>query len=240
MALSLGQPKTMAILNENTDFGVSGGPLGPGIWREEGPQGGVSTRRTRRDSPDYRSTLVNREERERRDRVHGLVRRRRHPAHAPVARDRPQADGVSSAPAPASPTCSSPRRRRSPTASSPARSGTQAVNWPGAKEFAKAYQERYGKPATLPRGHRLHGDVDPGPDRGRRPTATATRRARRSNPEAGDTLDGPVKFPRLRRLHQPEQTPDAGGNRSRTGSSSRSGPKEFQTGKALWPFPGWK
>src|SRR5882672_6813084 len=58
MALSLGQPKTMAILNENTDFGVSGGRSGQEYGEKKGLKV-VFHEAYSKGSPDYRSTLVN-------------------------------------------------------------------------------------------------------------------------------------------------------------------------------------
>src|SRR5512138_794815 len=57
MATSLGQPKTIAILNENTDFGVSGGKSARAYADRKGIKV-VSEEAYSKGSPDYRSTLV--------------------------------------------------------------------------------------------------------------------------------------------------------------------------------------
>ncbi len=57
MALSLGKPKTMAILNENTDFGTSGAKSAKLIAGQKGIQV-VAEEAYAAGSPDYRSTLA--------------------------------------------------------------------------------------------------------------------------------------------------------------------------------------
>src|SRR2546426_25563 len=58
MATTFGQPKTMAILNENTDFGVSGGRSAKEYGEKKGLKV-VFNEAYSKGSPDYRSTLVN-------------------------------------------------------------------------------------------------------------------------------------------------------------------------------------
>ncbi len=57
MALSLGKPKTLAILNENTDFGTSGAKSAKLIAGQKGLQV-VAEEAYAAGSPDYRSTLA--------------------------------------------------------------------------------------------------------------------------------------------------------------------------------------
>lgn len=57
MALSLGKPKTLAILNENTDFGTSGAKSAKLIAAQKGLQV-VAEEAYAAGSPDYRSTLA--------------------------------------------------------------------------------------------------------------------------------------------------------------------------------------
>ena len=57
MALSLGKPKTMAILNENTDFGTSGAKSARAYAEKKGLKV-VFEEAYSKGSPDYRSTLV--------------------------------------------------------------------------------------------------------------------------------------------------------------------------------------
>ena len=57
MALTLGKPKTMAILNENTDFGTSGAKSAKLIAGQKGIQV-VAEEAYAAGSPDYRSTLA--------------------------------------------------------------------------------------------------------------------------------------------------------------------------------------
>ena len=96
--LTLGKPKTIAIINENTDFGTST----PSRAKEYAAKKGiriVADEAYSKGSPDYRSTLAKIKAQESRPRLHGLVCCRCHPADAAVARDRTPAAGV-------------PRRRR--------------------------------------------------------------------------------------------------------------------------------
>ena len=236
MALSLGQPKTMAILNENTDFGVSGGRSGQEYGEKKGLKV-VFHEAYSKGSPDYRSTLVNV-----RNANAEIVFMVSYVADAILLMRQSREIGLKpTAFLGAGAGFSNVQFSKEKEISNGIFSSTQwtqAVNWPGAKEFAKAYQERYGKPATYhaataytamwilaQTAAAANGDRD------------KTREALKSG--SWDTLDGPVKFQDYdgytnQNKHQMlvEQIQD--------GKFVTVWPKEFQTGKAVWPFPGWK
>jgi len=121
LATTLGKPKTMAILNENTDFGVSAAQSAREIAEKKGIKA-VFEEAYSKGSPDYRSTLV---------KVKGmkpdLVFMVSYVADAILLMRQSREIGLSpwpsSAPGPAFRSCSSRRRRTSPRASRPAPSG---------------------------------------------------------------------------------------------------------------------
>ena len=71
--------RPIAILNENTDFGVSGGKSARAYAEKKGIKV-VFEEAYSQGSPDYRSTLVKLKKHEPGPRLHGLVRGGRHPA----------------------------------------------------------------------------------------------------------------------------------------------------------------
>src|SRR3954463_11515181 len=146
MALSLGQAKTIAVLNENTDFGVSGGRSAKEYAEKKGLKE-VFHEAYSKGSPDYRSTLVNvknanpdivfmvsyvadaillmRQSREIGLKPMAFLGAGAGFSNAQFAKESAVSNGIFSS-----------------------TQWTQAVSWPGAKEFAKVYEQRYGKPAS--------------------------------------------------------------------------------------------
>ena len=115
---------------------------------------------------------------------------------------------------------------------------TPAVDWPGAKEFAKAYQERYGKQASY---HAATAYTAMWVLAHAASQANGDREKTREALDSGtwETLDGTVKFADYegytnQNKHQMlvEQILD--------GKFITAWPKALQSGKPLWPFPGWK
>ena len=236
MALSLGQPKTIAILNENTDFGVSGGRSAKEYAEKKGLKV-VFHEAYSKGSPDYRSTLVN-VKNANADVVFMvsyvadailLMRQSREIGLSPMAFLGAGA-GFSNA-----------QFAKEQAVSHAIFSSTQwtpAVAWTGAKEFAKTYQERYGKQASYHAATAYtamwilaHAAAQANGDREK------TREALDSG--SWDTLDGPVKFADYegytnQNKHQMlvEQI--------QNGKFITAWPKDLQTGKPIWPFPGWK
>ncbi len=236
MALGLGQPKTMAILNENTDFGVSGATSARAIWEKKGNKV-VFEEAYSKGSPDYRSTLVKvkqakpdvvfmvsyvadavllmRQSREIGLTPQGFLGAGAGFSTAQFAGEKDISNGVFAS-----------------------TQWTPAVPWPGAKDFAERYQKAYGKPAqyhaaTAYASMMVLGEeaAKAGGDREKLKTGLKT--------GSWDGVDGPIKFQDFegytnQNRHQMlvEQVQD--------GKHYTVWPKEMATKPAIWPFPGWK
>ncbi len=236
MALSFGQPKTVAILNENTDFGVSGGRSAKEYAEKKGLKV-VFNEAYSKGSPDYRSTLVNVK-----NANADIVFMVSYVADAILLMRQSRETGLSPmAFLGAGAGFSNAQFAKETAVSNGIFSSTQwtsAVSWPGAKEFAKTYQERYGKPAsyhaaTAYTAMWILGQVASQSNGDREKTRAAL--------DGGnwETLDGPVKFADYdgytnQNKHQMlvEQI--------QNGKFVTVWPKELQSGKPIWPFPGWK
>jgi branched-chain amino acid transport system substrate-binding protein len=236
MATSLGQPKTIAILNENTDFGVSGGRSAKEYAEKKGMKV-VFHEAYSKGSPDYRSTLVNVKN------VNAdivfmvsyvadailLMRQSREIGLSPMAFLGAGA-GFSNA--------QFAKEQQISHGIFSSTQWTSAVSWPGAKEFAKTYQERYGKPASY---HAATAYTAMWVLAHAASQANGDREKTREALDSGtwETLDGTVKFADYdgytnQNKHQMlvEQIQD--------GKFITAWPKDLQTGNPLWPFPGWK
>ena len=236
MATSFGQPKTISILNENTDFGVSGARSAKEYAEKKGLKV-VFSEAYSKGSPDYRSTLVN-VKNAKADIVFMvsyvadailLMRQSREIGLSPMAFLGAGA-GFSNA-----------QFAKEQNVSNGIFSSTQwtsAVSWPGAKEFAKTYQEKYGKPAsyhaaTAYTAMWILGQAASQSNGDREKTRAAL------DSGSWETIDGTVKFADYegytnQNKHQMlvEQIQD--------GKFVTVWPKELQSGKPIWPFPGWK
>jgi branched-chain amino acid transport system substrate-binding protein len=143
MVQKLGKPRTMAILNENTDFGTSGAKSAKAYAEQVGIKV-VSVEPYAAGSPDYRSTLA-RIKAAKPDLVFMvsyvadgilLMRQAREVGLAPQAFLGAGAGFASS------------EFAREQAISNNVFSSTQwtmDVNWPGAKDFGKRYKARFGK-----------------------------------------------------------------------------------------------
>ena len=236
MALSFGQPKTIAILNENTDFGVSGGRSAKEYAEKKGLKE-VFHEAYSKGSPDYRSTLVNV-----RNANGDVVFMVSYVADAILLMRQSREIGLKPmAFLGAGAGFSNVQFAKEKEISNGIFSSTQwtpAVSWPGAKEFARTYEQRYGKPASYHAATAYTALWILGQ------TAAQTNGDREKTREAlkagsWDTLDGPVKFQDYdgytnQNKHQMlvEQIQD--------GKFVTVWPKELQSGKTVWPFPGWK
>jgi len=236
MALSFGQPKTLGILNENTDFGVSGGRSAKEYAEKKGLKV-VFNEAYSKGSPDYRSTLVNVK-----NANPDIVFMVSYVADAILLMRQSRETGLSPmAFLGAGAGFSNAQFAKETAVSNGIFSSTQwtsAVSWPGAKEFAKTYQERYGKSAsyhaaTAYTAMWILGQVASQSNGDREKTRAAL--------DGGnwETLDGPVKFADYdgytnQNKHQMlvEQI--------QNGKFVTVWPKELQSGKPIWPFPGWK
>jgi branched-chain amino acid transport system substrate-binding protein len=235
MAMSLGQPKSIAILNENTDFGVSGGKSakayseakGIKVVFEEGYSPG---------SPDYRSTL---------SKVKAvspdlvfmvsyvadailLMRQSRELGLAPMAFLGAGA-GFS--------TAEFGREKNISHAVFSSTQWTPDVPWTGAKAFGERYQKRFGKVPPYHAANAYAAMMIMGE------TAAKVGGDREKLRQALDSgswngIFGEVKFQDFdgysnQNKHQMlvEQIQD--------GKYFTVWPKHFASGKIIWPFPGW-
>jgi branched-chain amino acid transport system substrate-binding protein len=236
MATTLGQPKSIAILSENTDFGVSGAKSARAYAEKKGIKV-VFEEAYSPGSPDYRSTLV---------KVKAaapdlmfmvsyvadaitLMRQSRELQLTPMAFLGAGA-GFS--------TAEFASEKNISNAVFSSTQWTPDVSWPGAKAFGERYQKRFGKVPTYHAATAYAAMMILGE------TATKAGGSREKTVEllrAGswDGVDGPVKFADYdgytnQNRHQMlvEQV--------QNGNYFTVWPKAFQTAKPVWPFPGWK
>ena len=236
MALALGKPKTMAILNENTDFGVSGGKSARAYAEKKGLKV-VFEEAYSQGSPDYRSTLV---------KVKGtnpdvvfmvsyvadailLMRQSREIGLAPMAflgagagfsteqfgNEKEISNGIFSS-----------------------TQWTPAVSWKGAKAFAEAYQKAYHKEATYHAATAYAAMTILAEEASK---AGGDREKLRAALDAGswDGVDGPVKFQDYEGYNN-QNKHQMLVEQVQGGKYFTVWPKELANGKAVWPFPGWK
>ena len=236
MALSLGKPKTLAILNENTDFGTSGAKSARSYAEKKGLKV-VFEEAYSKGSPDYRSTLV---------KLKGtnpdLVFMVSYVADAILLMRQSREIGLSpqaflgaGAGFSTVPFANERDISRGVFASS---QWTPQVNWPGAKEFNDRYQKQFGKPPTYHAATAYAAMMILGEEAAK---AGGDREKLKAALEAGswDGVDGPVKFADYegythQNKHQMlvEQVQD--------GKHVTVWPAELASAKAIWPFPGWK
>jgi branched-chain amino acid transport system substrate-binding protein len=237
MARALGKPKTIAILNENTDFGVSGGKSA----REYANKNGLKVvfeEAYSQGSPDYRSTLV---------KVKGtspdlvfmvsyvadailLMRQSREIGLAPMAFLGAGA-GFS--------TAQFANEKDISNGIFSSTQWTEAVNWPGARDFAERYKKVYNKEATYHAATAYASMMVLAEEASK--AGGKDREKIRAGLDAGswDGVDGLIKFQDYegftnQNKHQMlvEQV--------QNGKYFTVWPKELSNGKPLWPFPGWK
>jgi len=236
MALSFGQPKTLGILNENTDFGVSGGRSAKEYAEKKGLKV-VFNEAYSKGSPDYRSTLVNVK-----NANPDIVFMVSYVADAILLMRQSREIGLSPmAFLGAGAGFANAQFAKETAVSNGIFSSTQwtaAVSWPGAKEFAKTYQERYGKTASY---HAATAYTAMWVLAQAASQSNGDREKTRAALDGGswETLDGTVKFADYegytnQNKHQMlvEQI--------QNGKFVTVWPKELQSGKPIWPFPGWK
>jgi branched-chain amino acid transport system substrate-binding protein len=236
MALSLGKPKTIAILGENTDFGISGSKSAKAYAEKKGLKV-VFEEAYSKGSPDYRSTLVKLKGTNpdlvfmvsyvadaillmRQSREIGLTPQAFLGAGAgfstvPFANEKAISNGV--------------------FASS---QWTPQVGWPGAKEFNDRYQKQFGKPPTYHAATAYAAMTILAEEAAK---AGGDREKLRQALDTGswDGVDGPVKFQTYegythQNKHQMlvEQVQD--------GRHVTVWPPGIAAGKPIWPFPGWR
>jgi branched-chain amino acid transport system substrate-binding protein len=236
MALSLGKAKTMAILSENTDFGVSGGKSARAYAEKKGIKI-VLEEAYSKGSPDYRSTLLKvkntnpdlvfmvsyvadaillmRQSREIGLSPHGFLGAGAGFATVQFASEKAISNGVFSS-----------------------SQWTPQVKWPGSKEFNERYIKAVGKSPTYHAATAYAAMMILGEEAAK---AGGDREKLRNALETGswDGVDGQVKFQDYegytnQNKHQMlvEQVQD--------GKHVTVWPTELASGKPIWPFPGWK
>jgi branched-chain amino acid transport system substrate-binding protein len=236
MALSLGKPKTMAILSENTDFGVSGGKSARAYAEKKGIRV-VLEEAYSKGSPDYRSTLLKvkntnpdlvfmvsyvadaillmRQSREIGLSPQGFLGAGAGFATVQFAGEKAISNGVFSS-----------------------SQWTPQVKWPGSKEFNERYIKAAGKSPTYHAATAYAAMMILGEEAAK---AGGDREKLQKALETGswDGVDGPVKFQDYegysnQNKHQMlvEQVQD--------GKHVTVWPTELASGKPIWPFPGWK
>ncbi len=236
MAMTLGKPKSIAILNENTDFGVSGAKSaksyaekkGIKVLFEEGYSPG---------SPDYRSTLT-KVKATSPDLVFMvsyvadailLMRQSREIGLAPMA--------FLGAGAGFSTTAFAGEKAISHGVFSSTQ-WTPEVNWPGAKEFGARYEKRFGKVPPYHAANAYAAMMVIGEAAAK---VGSDREKLRAALHAGkwSGIFGDIKFQDFegyqnQNKHQMlvEQVQD--------GKYFTVWPRDFASGKPIWPFPAWK
>jgi branched-chain amino acid transport system substrate-binding protein len=236
MATSFGQPKTIAILNENTDFGTSGARSAKEYADKKGIKV-VFNESYSKGSPDYRSTLVNV-----RNSKPDLVFMVSYVADAILLMRQSRELGLSpQAFLGAGAGFANSQFAKETDVSHGIFSSTQwtkAVAWPGAKEFAEKYEKRYGKPASY---HAATAYTAMWILAQEAQNAGGDREKIRGQLEKGswDTIDGQVKFADYEGYtHQNKHQMLV--EQIQGGKFVTVWPKELAMGKAIWPFPGWK
>ena len=236
MALTLGKPRSIAILNENTDFGVSGAKSARAYAEKKGIKV-VFEEGYSKGSPDYRSTLT---------KVKGaspdLIFMVSYVADAILLMRQSRELGVTPmAFLGAGAGFSTAAFAGEKVISNGVFSSTQwtpDVNWPGAKQFGERYEKRFGK---VPPYHAANAYAAMMVMGQAAANVGADREKLRAALHAGqwDGIFGQIKFQDFegyqnQNQHQMlvEQVQD--------GKYFTVWPKQFASGKAIWPFPGWK
>jgi branched-chain amino acid transport system substrate-binding protein len=236
LALASGKPKTISILNENTDFGTSGAKSARAYAEKKGLKV-VFEEAYSKGSPDYRSTLVNLKA------ANGdLVFMVSYVADAILLMRQSREIGISpmaflGAGAGFATTQFAGEREISNGVFSSTQ-WTPQVAWTGAKEFAEKYRKRFGKEASYHAATAYAAMTVLGE------TAAKAKGDREKIREllkstTFDTIDGPVKFADYdgytnQNKHQMlvEQI--------QNGKHVTVWPTDIAVGKPIWPFPGWK
>jgi branched-chain amino acid transport system substrate-binding protein len=236
MALTLGKPKTIAILNENTDFGTSGARSAKEYAEKKGLKVVFSEAYTK-GSPDYRSTLVNLK-----NSNPDLVFMVSYVADAVLLmRQARELQVTPQAFLGAGAGFANAQFAAEVAASHAVFSSTQwtpAVNWPGAKDFAERYVKRFNKPASYHAATAYTAFTV---------LATAANEAKGDREKLRqllhdgqwETIDGKVTF-RDYEGYTNQNKHQMLVEQIQQGKFVTVWPQEMQTGKPIWPFPGWK
>jgi branched-chain amino acid transport system substrate-binding protein len=236
MALSLGKPRSIAILNENTDFGVSGAKSAK-EYAEKKNLKVLFEEAYSPGSPDYRSTLT---------KVKAanpdLVFMVSYVADAILLmRQSREIGGSPMAFLGAGAGFSTDKFASEKVISNGVFSSTQwtpQASWPGAKEFGDRYEKRFGKVPPYHAANAYAAAMVLGEAAAK---AGDDREKLRQALHAGkwNGIFGEIKFEDFegyqnQNKHQMlvEQVQD--------GKYFTVWPKQYASGKPIWPFPGWK
>ena len=236
LATALGKPKTIAILSENTDFGVSGAKSAKEIAEKKGIKV-VFEEAYSPGSPDYRSTLV---------KVKGaspdlmfmvsyvadaitLMRQSRELQLTPMAFLGAGA-GFS--------TDKFASERNISHAVFSSTQWTPEVSWPGARAFGERYTKRFGKVPTYHAANAYTAMMVMGEAAAK---AGGDREKLAAGLRAGswDGIFGPVKFQDFDG-YQNQNKHQMLVEQVQNGQYFTVWPPAMQSAKPIWPFPGWK
>jgi len=236
MATSLGKPASIAILGENTDFGVSGSKSAKAYAERKGMKV-VFEEAYSPGSPDYRSTLT---------KVKGaapdLVFMVSYVADAILLMRQSREVGLSPMAFLGAGAGFSTAEFASETAVSNAvfssTQWTPDVPWPGAKAFGDRYQKRFGKSPTYHAANAYAAMLIVS-EVAARAGGDRAQIAKGLRGGMWNTIVGEVSFRdyegytnQCRRQMLVEQV--------QAGRYFTVWPKEFASGRPIWPFPGWK
>jgi branched-chain amino acid transport system substrate-binding protein len=236
MALSLGQPKTMAILNENTDFGVSGAKSARAYAEKKGIKV-VFEEAYSQGSPDYRSTLV-----KVKNTNPDLVFMVSYVADAILLMRQSREIGLTpKAFLGAGAGFSTEQFGSEKDISHGVFSSTQwtpSVSWTGTRDFAARYQQVFHKEATYHAATAYAAMMILGEEAAK---AGGDREKIRKALETGswDGVDGPVKFGNFEGYtHQNKHQMLV--EQVQNGKYVTVWPREMANGRPIYPFPGWR
>lgn len=236
MATALGKPKSIAILNENTDFGVSGGRSAKAYAEKKGIKV-VFEEAYSKGSPDYRSTLA-------KVKIANpdLVFMVSYVADAILLMRQSREVGLSPmAFLGAGAGFSTPEFAAEKVVSNGVFSSTQwtkDVSWPGAKALGERYVKRFGK---VPSYHAANayaamtilGETAAKAGGDRAKTAKLLKEGKWNGifgEVAFQDYDGYTNQNKHQMLVEQVQA----------GKYYTVWPKEYASGAPIWPFPGWK
>jgi branched-chain amino acid transport system substrate-binding protein len=236
MALSFGKPKTIAILNENTDFGTSGARSAKEYAEKKGLKV-VFNEAYQKGSPDYRSTLVNLK-----NSSPDLVFMVSYVADAVLLMR--QARELNLSPQAflgAGAGFANAQFAGEVAASNGVFSSTQwtpAVKWTGAGDFAAKYEKKYGKVASY---HAATAYTSMYILAQAATEAKGDREKLRALLHDGkwDTIDGEVTF-RDYDGYTNQNKHQMLVEQIQNGKFFTVWPEALKSGKFIWPFPGWK
>lgn len=236
MATTLGKPASIAILSENTDFGVSGAKSAKAYAEKKGIKV-VFEEAYSPGSPDYRSTLV-KVKAAKPDLMFmvsyvadaiTLMRQSRELQLTPMAFLGAGA-GFSTA------EFASEKNISHGVFSST--QWTPDVNWPGAKAFGDRYKKRFGKEPTYHAANAytammIMGEVASKAGNDREKVAAGLKAG------SWDGIFGPVKFQDFDG-YQGQNKHQMLVEQVQNGNYATVWPQALQSAKPIWPFPGWK